>query len=1054
MKRVKSVLRWVIVMVFIIIVLFVSTFFLAYHQQERIKQAFIVQLNEGFSGHLTVGQSRIHLFKNFPYVSVDLRQVAFYPSKQPTENPIYRINDLYIGFDILELLRRNYAVKKILIEGGHIHLEVDEEKNYNIMIAKGIQQVQSDSATQDKETALQFELKQIVLKDFEVKKSDKLSMQETHIRFEELKSSIQKRKKYLNVTLETQCSLDILQSGAKKFFYDKLIKIRSDFLFDNENEKLEISKATLALQEAIFGASGYLMLNDELYANLRFTGEKPDFELIFSLLPNDVAERLSSYQHSGRVFFEATVDGSVAAGNTPAIEAHFGCEDAFFQNSASQEKIENMYFKAFYSNGENRSLESSVLRIDNFNAKPTEGVFRANVLLKDFTDPYVNVDIHSDLDLRFISSFFNLGPENMMSGRVSLNMNFNELVDMEMPQNQWSRLKEGVDSRLVIRDLQLKIPGVDIPFQKLNLDAEMQSGRVSLTNLSFVKGKTQMKLRGGINNLPAIFHKPDQKIEVALAFESPEIYFDDFKKHAPEDGLPVGEKVENASGSFFFYTSVNEIKQRYRLPKGIFAIESLSGDFANYGHSLNNFKARIHVEYDTLTIEPMRFLWDKSDISLHGYVVNYPLWLDKSKQGNTLIQIHISSDNLYVEDVLNVKGKDQLPKDYVSETLRNFKAKATLRLQYADSLYRADLTLDELRGRLTVHPFSLERLNGNMSWHNGTWDVRQLNCNLGSTHFTASGLWSVNPEVDVQKESRKLDIRASYFDFDQLTNYRPSEEKKHDEAFNFFEIPFKKSSFHLALDTFYYHGNQFQNFASKIRTEADQQLFIDTLHIWYEGGTLGMNGYLNGSNPDSIYFRSEIKAHELDLEALMFKIDQNGKDIVIKDNLQGKVSGRILMTMEVHPDLTPKIDKGEINVDVMIKEGALVNFAPVMALSDMFRDRNLQRVRFDTLQNTLQLSNGVLHIPAMTINSSLGFIELSGRQSLDLEMNYLIRIPLQLVSQVGFRTLFGGRNRSEIDPDQEDAIQFRDQNRRVRFINLTVSGRPDEYQINLGRGRE
>jgi uncharacterized protein involved in outer membrane biogenesis len=251
---VKSILRWVTGLVFIAILLFISVFFLVYHQQERIKQAFIVQLNEGFSGHLTVGQSRIHLFKNFPYVSVDLRQVAFYEAKQQSEKPIYRIDDVYIGFDILEILRGNYAVKKILIEGGHMHLEVDEERNYNIMIAKGIQQMQSDSSRQDQEAALQFELKQIILKDFEIKKSDKLSMQETCLRFEELKSSIQKRKKNLNVILETQFSLDILQSGAKTFFNDKHINIRSDFLFDKENEKLEISKATLALQEAIFGA--------------------------------------------------------------------------------------------------------------------------------------------------------------------------------------------------------------------------------------------------------------------------------------------------------------------------------------------------------------------------------------------------------------------------------------------------------------------------------------------------------------------------------------------------------------------------------------------------------------------------------------------------------------------------------------------------------------------------------------------------------------------------------------------------------------------------------
>jgi hypothetical protein len=58
-----------------------------------------------------------------------------------------------------------------------------------------------------------------------------------------------------------------------------------------------------------------------------------------------------------------------------------------------------------------------------------------------------------------------------------------------------------------------------------------------------------------------------------------------------------------------------------------------------------------------------------------------------------------------------------------------------------------------------------------------------------------------------------------------------------------------------------------------------------------------------------------------------------------------------------------------------------------------------------------------------------------------------------LVSQVGFRKLFGNRSRNEIDPEQEDAIVFRDNNRRVRFLNITMQGRPDDFRVSLGRMR-
>jgi hypothetical protein len=123
-------------------------------------------------------------------------------------------------------------------------------------------------------------------------------------------------------------------------------------------------------------------------------------------------------------------------------------------------------------------------------------------------------------------------------------------------------------------------------------------------------------------------------------------------------------------------------------------------------------------------------------------------------------------------------------------------------------------------------------------------------------------------------------------------------------------------------------------------------------------------------------------------------------------------------------------------------------------MGDYFKDKNLNNVRFDTLSNTLEHRESVLNLPRMNINSSLGFLEISGRQSLDMDMNYQIRIPMSLVTQVGFRALFGGRSRNEVDPDQEDAIVFRDENRRTRFLNINMQGKPDNYRVSLGRTRQ
>jgi hypothetical protein len=89
----------------------------------------------------------------------------------------------------------------------------------------------------------------------------------------------------------------------------------------------------------------------------------------------------------------------------------------------------------------------------------------------------------------------------------------------------------------------------------------------------------------------------------------------------------------------------------------------------------------------------------------------------------------------------------------------------------------------------------------------------------------------------------------------------------------------------------------------------------------------------------------------------------------------------------------------------------------------------------------------------MTINSSLGFLEFSGTQSLDMKMSYYVRIPLKMVTQVGFRMLFN-KKKEEVDPDQVDAIEFRDKDKKVRFMNLTITGSPADYKVHLGKPKK
>jgi len=54
-----------------------------------------------------------------------------------------------------------------------------------------------------------------------------------------------------------------------------------------------------------------------------------------------------------------------------------------------------------------------------------------------------------------------------------------------------------------------------------------------------------------------------------------------------------------------------------------------------------------------------------------------------------------------------------------------------------------------------------------------------------------------------------------------------------------------------------------------------------------------------------------------------------------------------------------------------------------------------------------------------------------------------------LVTQVGKTKLFDKENQ----PAGDDEIQYRDQSKRIRFLNLKLTGTPENYKISLGKDK-
>jgi hypothetical protein len=1034
------------------LVLFLAGAAVVYYHQDELIQKLISEVNERIEGAMTIEEVRLTPFKNFPYVSIDLRKVKFYESKDTSQHPIYAFEDVYVGFDIKEVIAGNYDIKSIRLEQGHLDIVHRADGTYNIIAAKRLtDETEPDSA----DVQIHLDLQRLSIKNVDIAFIDEAADREMDLMIDDLKAKIKYKQQHFYIDLISNQHLDVLAHGKPTFFSNKAIHLDMEWDFNELTQTLQVMPSKASLNQAHFKVEGSVDFANDMDIDLSVRGDKPDFGIFVAFLPADIAEGLNRYQNAGKIFFEGKVAGKAVNGHIPEVNVQFGCEDAWFLNKSAKKRVDQLRFTGSFTNGEARTLRSSVLQLRNFYAKPDEGVFEGHLFIKNFEDPIVKLDIHADLDLEFLGKFFQLRELDNVSGKILLDMNFDEIIDLAFPGESLAQLKTGIDSELTIRNLNFNAPQFGHAVSNMNGHAIMRQGAVTLDSVSLRIGRSDIWVSGTLSDFPALFHRYDKPIRMELITRANRIDLPDLLAFDTALVRKYDEVVENLSVQVAFETQAKELFDFKYLPRGEFFIDDLYAKFKHYPHVLHDFHADILIGEKDIVLKDFSGEIDSTDFHFSGKLSNYPKWFQEAPQGDSHIEFDLVSRYFKIHDLLSYKGENFVPKAYRDEVFRNTKLHGRADLHYNKGFQSVDLYLDELSSQTLVHPLKLEKFKGRAHYENDHLLLEEFSGKMGRSDFKVTMSYFFGKQKSNQARNNYLVLKSNALDLDALMDYKgPEEQTDHAAAFNIFEVPFPNIHISADIGRLNYHRYWLENVSVQLKLQDNHYLYVDTLAMRLADGSMTMKGYFNGSDSNNIYYHSDISAQGLDIDKLMIKFDNFGQDVLINENIHGKITGRIQSTFKMHPDLTPIVEKSEAHMELIITEGSIVNFAPVMAMSDYFKDKNLRILRFDTLQNTLDLKDGALTIPSMLINSSLGFMEVSGRQNLDMSMAYFVRVPLRLVTQVAWRKLFGGKSKEEIDPDQIDEIDTIGDTDKVRYLNIRITGTPDDYKVGLGRDKK
>jgi len=1045
-KSKKFWIRFIIGIVIIPIILVTTTITIVYFQQEKIVQQVLKSANEDFKGKIVIKGSHIAPFANFPYISIDLEGFQVFETKDKTLEPVIDLNDVYIGFDLWTLLAGNFDVKSINLANGRINIVEYEDNSFNI--ARAFEPT-SPKELDELQEEFHFDLQSIALENVEIDKINPEDL-EFEVMVNKAQIGLRSKKEHLFLSLKTDFNLSMIDQGDTTFLNNKPFSINSVLDYDKMSDSLIIPPSDLNIGNVWFDFGGGIDLKDDVNVDIYLSGKKSDFSLIIALAPDDLIPVFKTFDNRGDVFFDATIKGKSAFGFTPQVEARFGCKEGYFKNPKTAKVLDEVNFVGYFTNGAEQTLESSRFELKDFNARPETGRFKVNLTMDNFVSPEIDLNMTTLFDLDYLAQFLNVEDLQNLTGRVELVMNFRDIIDLENPEKSIEKFNESYYSLLNVNNLGFDIPGYDERIEDINISLIVDGNKADLKRFSLKVGGSDLNISGSVSDLPAIIHHTNTPVDANLSIRSKAMDINELTL-ARGDQV-VEEYIKNFQMDLAFHSSAKAITESPYLPVGKFIISQFNAELTNYPHAIHDFHAEVIIDTTDLSIVDFSGFIDQSDFHFSGKVKEYPLWFQESLDGDTHITFDLSSNLLQLKDLFSYDGENYVPEDYRNEELRNLKIHGDVALHFVDGKFSSsDLYLKELKGKANIHPMQLENFGGRIHVEKDHLTMTKFRGTIGNSSFIMDLDYYFGELAAAKTKPNKLIFHAKRLDFDQLFNYEapPAEATvEHDSVFSIFDVPFPDMQYQVKIGKMNYHNYLITNINANIRTTKDHMLYLDTLQMDIAGGHMDIGGYFNGSNRNDIYFYPNISLQQINLDKLMLKFDNFGQDEVLSDQLHGNINGRLSGKIHMHADLTPMLDASKINIDVDIVGGSIENYGPLQALAGFFDDKSLHKVIFDTLRNNMVLDNGVMTIPEMIINTNLGFIAVSGKQDMDMNMEYYLRVPLRMISSVGSRKLFG----SGKDKDPEQLADY-DPNKKYRFVNIKIVGDAEDFKVSLGKNR-
>lgn len=408
---------------------------------------------------------------------------------------------------------------------------------------------------------------------------------------------------------------------------------------------------------------------------------------------------------------------------------------------------------------------------------------------------------------------------------------------------------------------------------------------------------------------------------------------------------------------------------------------------------------------------------------------------------NTQMQLSEIEKWGYEHDFISLIGDAKIKGTYKGKI--GLKNKVTYDLAMAEKI--ADLTIDNLSlhsdeqsPQLSNAKLSLKLIddNVNISAFNGTLAKESKIKFVGGIENVFSYLFLKNADLKIAGDlSSDWMIIDEFLDETDKTSETTQESKPQAISLpNDIVANINLNLIDLTFDRFH-----MRNFSSKI-SYKNKLLKAKDIVLETMSGKITSNVTFEQVNDGKLRLISTTGLDNINVRQLFYEFHNFGQTTMRHKHLKGKIDSEIYLRNEWDIYFNPIDEHLYSFIDVKINNGELLDFEPLMMMSDYISVEELKRIKFSTLENQIEIKNNLIDIPFMEIHSTAIDIAGAGTHSFDNLMDYEFKILLNEILGNKFRRE-NKKKVSEFGIVQDDGV-------KGMTMFLKMQGTVDDPQIS------